>query len=527
MTEFISTLAGLGLFLTGLHFLSASMKPLAGKQLRLMLAKMTGSYTSAAFVGTALGALTQSTSGSTFVCMGLVNSGALKFRNALNIIAWSSVGGSLLVFLVSIDIRLAGLVLIAVVGLSNLFNFDRIEKVKYLVAILLALGILLLGLGMIKDGGHLLRESQWIKDFIQFASETTAICFIIGLFFSVITQSASTVTIIGITLVLSKIIPFEAAVVLVFGANLGSGLSLLFITSHLTGIQKQLSFYQFLTKLSGVLLIMPIFVLLPSMFYMSGYDPSQLNEQSRIAFQISVIYLVLQISGALVVGLFQEKIITQLSKLFPEKEEDSLAKPKYIYPEAIDDPDIAISLIKKEQERLVSSLSHYLDPLRNLSANFMSTAARNEANMLLANEIKHFIDEISQHELGKEMSAVLELQSHNEAIISLLGSLNSFSTTVSETENFKDGLSGSIIESLHLILTLMEETTSSHENVDFLLELTSDKSQLMDTIRNTLLAESGGNLATRKSLFVSTRVYERILWQIRQILNALPTITST
>ena len=135
MNEFISTLAGLGLFLTGLHFLSSSMKPLAGKQLRLMLAKMTGSYTSAAFVGTALGALTQSTSGSTFVCMGLVNSGALKFKNALNIIAWSSVGGSLLVFLVSIDIRLAGLVLIAIVGLSNLFNFDRIEKVKYLVAI--------------------------------------------------------------------------------------------------------------------------------------------------------------------------------------------------------------------------------------------------------------------------------------------------------------------------------------------------------------------------------------------------------
>jgi len=519
MTEFVSALAGLGLFLTGLHFLSASMKPLAGKQMRLMLGKMTGGYTSAAVAGTALGALTQSTSGSTFVCMGLVNSGALKFKNALNIIAWSSVGGSLLVFLVSIDIRFAGLVLIAIVGLSNLFNFSRIEKVKYLVAILLALGILLLGLGMIKDGGHLLRESQWIRDFIQFASETTAICFIIGLFFSVITQSGSTVTIIGITLVLSNIIPFEAAVILVFGANLGSGLSLLFITSHLTGIQKQISFYQFLTKLSGVLLLMPIFIFIPSLFDIFGHDPSQLNKQANIALQISIIYLLLQITGALVVSLFQEKITVLLSKLFPEKEEDSLAKPKYIYPEAIDDPDIAISLIKKEQERLVSSLSLYLDPLRNPGTSCMSVTARYEANMSLANEIKQFIDEVSHHELGKEMSAVLELQSHNEAIISLLGSLNIFTATVSETKNFKDGLSGSIIESLHLILTLMEETASSHENVDFLMELTSDKSQLMDNIRNTLLTESEGDLATRKSLFVSTRVFERILWQLRQIIN--------
>ena len=527
MNDVISTLAGLGLFLTGLHFLSASMKPLAGKQLRLMLSKMTGSYSSAAFLGTALGALTQSTSGATFVCMGLVNAGTLKYKNALNIIAWSSVGGSLLVFLVSIDIRLAGLILISIVGLSNLFNFGRIEKIKHLVAILLAVGILLLGLGMIKDGGHLFRESLWIREFIQFASETTAICFIIGLFFSVITQSASTVTIRGITLVLSKIIPFEAAVVLVFGANVGSGLSLLFITSHLTGIQKQLCFYQFLTKLSGVLLIMPIFILLPSLFYFSTHGLNQLNEPTHIAFQISVIYLVLQISGALVVGLFQKKIISLMSKLFPEKEEDSLAKPKYIYPEAINDPDIAINLIKKEQERLMSSLSLYLEPLRNPSADCMPVALRYDSNLSLGNEIKHFIDEVSQHELGKEMSAVLELQSHNEAILSLLGSLHSFTNTVSETENFKEGLSGSIIESLHLILTLMEETTGSHENDEFLLELTSDKSQLMDTIRNTLLAESGDNLAKRKSLFVSTRVYERILWQLRQMLNASATITST
>ena len=145
---------------------------------------------------------------------------------------------------------------------------------------------------------------------------------------------------------------------------------------------------------------------------------------------------------------------------------------------------------------------------------------RNEANLQLANEIKQFIDEISQHEVGKEMSDVLELQSHNEAIIALLNSLNSFTTTVSETENFNDGLSGSIIESLHLILTLMEETVINNDNVDFLMELTSDKSHLMDNIRNTLLSESSTDMTVRKSLFVSTRVFERILWQLRQMLNS-------
>jgi phosphate:Na+ symporter len=519
MLGYISSMAGLGLFLTGLSFLSASMRPLAGKKMRQILSKMTGNYFSMALAGTMLGAITQSTSGSTFVCMGLVNSGALKFKNALNIAAWSSVGGSLLVFLASIDIRLGGFVLIAVVGLANLFNAGRAEKIKYLVAILFALGLLFVGLGMVKEGAHSLNDSKWVVEFIEFASETTLICFIIGLFFSLITQSASTVTIIAITLVLSGIIPFEAAVIMLFGANTGSGLSLVLITSHLSGAQKQIAFYQFLTKFGGLLLILPAFILFPSLFKFYIANPSTLAGKVAIGFQISVIYLALQIAGAVMVTLFQSKIIPLLNKLYPEKEEESLGKPKFIYAEAIEDPDIVISLVKKEQERLISTLSKYLEPLRTDEIEHMPVSIRHEANLQLANEIKQFIDEISHHELGKEMSDVLQLQSYNEAIIALLESLNNFTNTVGATKNFKEGLSGSMIESLHLVLTLMEETLSGDENTDFLMELTSDKGQLMDNIRNTLLSETSIDINIRKSLFVSTRVFERILWQIRQMLN--------
>ena len=150
----------------------------------------------------------------------------------------------------------------------------------------------------------------------------------------------------------------------------------------------------------------------------------------------------------------------------------------------------------------------------------MPVKDRYEANIKLANEIKQFIDDLSHHELGQEMSSILELQSRNEAIISLLNSLYSFTSTVSETENYKEGLSGSIIESLHLILSLMEETAENDENINMLIDLTSDKSQLMDNIRNTLLSDTSSNIANRKSLFVSTRVFERIIWQLRQMLGS-------
>ncbi|MEK9940517.1 MAG: hypothetical protein VW548_06100 [Methylotenera sp.] len=66
----------------------------------------------------------------------------------------------------------------------------------------------------------------------------------------------------------------------------------------------------------------------------------------------------------------------------------------------------------------------------------------------------------------------------------------------------------------------MEETTSAADNYDLLLELTSERGQLMDNIRNNLLSGTSENLHEKKSLFVSTRIFERILWQIRQILAA-------
>mgnify|MGYP007125361273 CR=1 FL=1 len=129
------------------------------------------------------------------------------------------------------------------------------------------------------------------------------------------------------------------------------------------------------------------------------------------------------------------------------------------------------------------------------------------------------IDDISKNDhSGFDLSGIMELQSRNELIMSLITSLNSFTHTVGETENKINGLCGSIIESLHLILSLMEETVSTTDHHDLLLELTSERSQFMDNIRNDLLSGTSENLHEKKSLFVSTRIFERILWQLRQIL---------
>lgn len=514
MIQYAVAFSGLGLFLSGLHLLSASIKPLAGKQLRALLNKLTGGYFSAALSGTLLGAITNSTSGSTFVCMGLVNSGVLPFNSALQMLAWSSVGGSLLVFLVAINIQLAGLVLVGIVGLSHLFNVDQFERTKNLVAILFALGLLFLGLGMIKESAHLLNQSAWVKEFIEFSAETSVICFMIGLMLTMITQSASTITIIAIAFVMTGIISFSSSIVLVLGANIGSGISLLLITSHLNGTQKQLAFFQFLAKMSGTLSVLLVLLLLPF-----THLNIEFQRTDNVAYYLSVIYLILQVSGAIIVTLAQKQIVVKIQKLFPESLEESLSKPKYIYPEAAQDSNIALSLIKKEQDRLISGLSNYLETVRFHQEDLISLNSRHEANIQLAQSIKQFIDEISHQDLGDQITLFIELQSRHEGLVALMHSLNSFTQTIKETKNYHTGLSAATVEGLHLVLQLMEENIDANENIELLQELTSDRSQLMDNIRNKLMTDSDTQVNDRKALFISTRIFERILWQIRQILK--------
>ena len=96
-------------------------------------------------MGILLGALTQSTSAAAFVCMGLLNSRAITFPAALSISAWTGVGTSVLVFLASIDLRLAALGALALVAVFYLAALHRHESGKRSAELLISIGLTLLG----------------------------------------------------------------------------------------------------------------------------------------------------------------------------------------------------------------------------------------------------------------------------------------------------------------------------------------------------------------------------------------------
>jgi len=512
MNNIVIALAGLGLFLTGLSFLGEATKSFTGSSFNKFVSRLTSNSINRAFIGSLVGTLSQSTSAATFFIMGLLQANVLKFKDSLSLLAWSGMGTSILVFLASIDIQFVGYLLLSIIGLAYLFNVSKEKIMLLFVPLIFATGLIFLGLGLIKFGTASFGNFFWVNEFFEFASETILISVVLGLFFTLATQSASSITMIVIALVYSSVIPIESAAFMVIGSNLGSGIALVLFHTHLEGQQKRVLFFQLINKCSGSFIL---FVLLIINAELVLSAPSE-NNAKNLAIQLAMVYLLLQLAGAIFCDVFKKSLSSFLTKWLPENERDLIAKPKYLYPEAISNSTIAKNLIIQEQSRLLAMMPEYLESLRENNKGSLTQSERHEGYMTLCKNIKNFSDDVITLNPQNEMADLLKIQSKNESIESLLITLQNFVSTANELDVKKLTLTNSIVESLHMILTLLQESQSSPEDNEILENLTSDKGSLMDKIRDQLMENKKLSNQEQKALFLLTRIFERLIWQIRK-----------
>jgi phosphate:Na+ symporter len=352
----------------------------------------------------------------------------------------------------------------------------------------------------------------WISEFFDFASETIIISIILGLFFTLLSQSASVITILIITLVSSQAIPMDSAIFIIIGSNIGSGLSLLLFHPNLEGQQKRIILFQLSTKILGSFFILIIVLIAPHIFF----DFTLYKNINSLTIQLSLLYLYLQITGALIATILNGKINALLSHLVPDQEIDLISKPKFIYQEILNDEEIAINLINQEQQRLLSFLPKYMDYVRQDKKSDLLLLERHKAYSLLYLAIKDFTDQVISNNRQEGISELLILQSKNESINSLMYSLENFTTIANENNFEKQGLSISMAESLHMLLTLLSECETSHEDIEMLINLTAEQGSLMDDMRTKVSKLNGTSGHEQKTLFLLTRLFERLVWQIRK-----------
>ena len=226
-------LGGLALFLYGMHMLSASLEKMSGSKLTKILEKLTGSVWKSVALGVGITALVQSSSATTVITVGLVNSGILKLGQAIGIIMGSNIGTTVTSHLLRLTeiSGTSGLMqflkpdffapVCAIIG-AALAMFTKKTKTITIGEILTGFGMLFIGMDLMETALTPLRESPLMGElFVKFGSNPI-LGILVGAGVTAIIQSSSASVGILQALSVTGAISWSAAIPIILGQNIGT-----------------------------------------------------------------------------------------------------------------------------------------------------------------------------------------------------------------------------------------------------------------------------------------------------------------
>ena len=263
----IALLGGLGFFLFGMSLLGEGLKRVAGSKLEIILEKLTSTTFRGVLLGSLVTAVIQSSSATTVMVVGFVNSGIMKLTNAIGIIMGANIGTTATGWLLVLSgIDGGGLssatifAFVAFVGII-LYFFCKDTTKKNVGMILLALSVLMSGMQSMSAAMSPLKESPAFLNFIS-AVSNPLVAIAVGIVVTAIIQSCSASIGILQALSVTGVISYEVAVPMVLGMCIGACVPVLLsaIGANING--KRTAFIYLYFNLAGSLLLMIPFYLI-------------------------------------------------------------------------------------------------------------------------------------------------------------------------------------------------------------------------------------------------------------------------
>ena len=320
--DVISLLGGIALFLFGMSLMGEGLKKVAGSKLELVLYRLSSTPLKGVLLGTGVTAVIQSSSATSVMVVGFVNSGMMKVRQAIGVImgailgtsitGWilclSSIsGGSGLVQLLSTEV-LTGIVAVAGIILRM---FSAKTSHRHVGEILLGFAVLMYGMSAMSGAVSPLRESEsFIRILTSFSNPLLGI--LVGIAFTSILQSASAAVGILQALSITGAITFEIAFPIIMGVAIGAAVPVLLsaLGANLNG--KRTAFVYLLIDVLGVVIWSLVFYTLNAIFrfpfltrIMTSVSIAFLNTLFRLATVIVLLPLI-GLMEKLVVFLFPD-----------------------------------------------------------------------------------------------------------------------------------------------------------------------------------------------------------------------------
>ncbi len=273
----LAVIGGLGIFLVGMRFMSEGLQAVAGDRLRRMIRAVTQNRIMGLLTGLFVTCVVQSSTVTTVMTVGLVNSGFMTLKQALGVIFGANIGTTITGWILVLQIGRYGLPLLGVA--SFFYLFSKNDRIRYLGMTFMGVGMLFFGLELMRNGFFPLRDHEGFRTWFHAFEATTypgvIKSVIAGAVLTFLLQSSSAT--LGITMGLASagVIQFHTAAALVLGENIGTTITAFLASLGGTTTAKRAAWGHILFNLTGTFWFILLFpVMTTHVIQLVGHDPN-------------------------------------------------------------------------------------------------------------------------------------------------------------------------------------------------------------------------------------------------------------
>ena len=269
----LALIGGLALFLYGMDLMGDSLKKLAGGKLESILARLTSTRIKGFLLGLVVTAIIQSSSATTVMLVGFVNSGIMKLGQTISIIMGANIGTTVTSWLLSTaDIKGTALVMkllkpesftpiLAAIGLIMTMS-AKTDKRKNTGSMLIGFAVLMFGMDAMSGAVEGLRDNAAFTNILTMFSNNPVMGILVGTIFTAIIQSSSASVGVLQALALTCVIPYSTAIPVILGQNIGTTITPIISAISGNTESKRVAFSCLYIKMIGVVVVAGVFYIL-------------------------------------------------------------------------------------------------------------------------------------------------------------------------------------------------------------------------------------------------------------------------
>ena len=353
-TNIISLLGGVAMFLFGMSVMGDSLKKVAGSKMEKILYKLAGNPIKGILLGTGVTAAIQSSSATSVMVVGFVNSGMMQVKQAIGIVLGAILGTSItgwILCLNSIGGSGAGIAsylstemltgVVALIGIL-LWMFAKKTAHKNIGGIMLGFAVLMYGMSMMSGSIVPLRsDPKFIDMMTSFTNPILGV--LIGVLVTAVIQSASAAVGILQALAVTGAVEFDMAFPILMGIGIGASVPVMLSALGASTNGKRTAFVYLIIDVLGAVLVGGIFYIVNAFVH---FDFMQMEmNMVTVALTNTLYRLAVVILLAPCIGLLEKLVVA----LFPESQEalEEKADMDKLEPRFLDHPTLALAQSKE------------------------------------------------------------------------------------------------------------------------------------------------------------------------------------